>query len=158
MGTIARYILAVFSIIFVASSVYAGQLQSIKYVNGKSSDRDQVTIQGKILRYTDDEKCLLGDGTGKIILDFDDDKAMAQFNVGDKLQVSGEVDTHILGGKEIEVKAIKQLGKKTRLPGIKKGEKRGVAKRLESLQGLYENGLISEDEYQSKRKDILEDL
>lgn len=100
-----------------ASAQYIGPSENtiahnVKSILDKPEDDQMVTLQGHLVRKTGREKYIFSDGTGEIVAEIDD-KDFPQGPVDDKTKVEiyGEVDTGLRRPPEIEVEAMRVLGK-----------------------------------------------
>lgn len=117
MASLSRARLFVFMAMVAAlvAPVYAkyigpsdtGGALSVSAILAKPVDEQQVTLQGRLLRKTGDEKYVFSDGTAEIAVEIDDDDFPDE-PIDDKIkvQIQGEVDTGLRRPPEIEVKAI----------------------------------------------------
>ena len=77
-------------------------------VQGK--DDQQVRVRGEIVSKVDDERYVIGDGTGTIQARIDDDLARkAALGIGTRVEILGEVDTNISKAPTIRAKRVAVL-------------------------------------------------
>jgi uncharacterized protein (TIGR00156 family) len=67
----------------------------IQAVLAQGKDDQRVVIRGQVMSKIDDEKYVVGDNSGQIRVDIDDDAARrAALGVGTHVEIAGEVDTN----------------------------------------------------------------
>lgn len=76
----------------------------------KMPDDSNVVLRGNIEKALGDEKYVFKDETGSIVVEIDDDDWGGQ-NVSpeDKVEIRGEVDTHMMKPTDIDVDSIKLI-------------------------------------------------
>jgi uncharacterized protein YdeI (BOF family) len=85
-----------------------GATHTIRDILSAPVEDERVVLVGKITRMRDSEDFVLGDGTGKILVDGDDD--FGRLAVGDTVRVSGEVDVEDSPSRvEIEATSVERL-------------------------------------------------
>lgn len=82
----------------------------IQAILAQGKDDQRVVIRGQILSKIDNERYVVGDGTGTIRAEIDDDVARnAALGIGTHVQLTGEVDTNVTKEPTIKVKRVAVL-------------------------------------------------
>lgn len=108
------------STVFMAPSVWAksdAELMSLAEKNVVTvaqakilGDESPVSLTGTLVKHLNRDHYEFDDGTGIILLEIDDDDwALAGVQVGDRVRVLGEVDTHSYKPADIEVLKITKV-------------------------------------------------
>jgi uncharacterized protein (TIGR00156 family) len=82
----------------------------IQSVLAHGKDDQRVVVRGQILQKLDDEKYLIGDGTGHIRVEIDDDLVKGDaLAIGAQIEVAGEVDENVFSATSINAERVALL-------------------------------------------------
>lgn len=82
----------------------------IQAILAQGKDDQRVVVRGEIVSKVDEERYVIGDGTGTIQAEIDDDVARrAALGIGTRVEISGEVDTNVTKAPTIKAKRVAVL-------------------------------------------------
>jgi len=79
----------------------------IQSVLARGKDDQRVVVRGQVLKKLDDEKYIIGDGTGNIRVEIDDDLVKGEaLAIGPQLEIVGEVDENVFRDSSIKAERV----------------------------------------------------
>lgn len=95
----------------------ATPIEPIQSILTYGKDDQRVVVRGQVLSKVDDEEYVIGDGTGRIRVEIDDDLVKEHaLAVGAHVEIMGEVDRNVFSEPSIEAKRVAVLVPRPVLP------------------------------------------
>lgn len=152
--------------------------RTIADVFNKFKNGEIVVIRGRVITFKDKEELVLKDDTGSITVDLDQDlKQRDGIRMGDELLILCKADKEGLFEpvKELDALVILRNPKGKAAPakpavtkappvskpvtvGGKPAKKKSLEERLATLKSLFEKDLITKEDYETRKKAILDEI